>query len=130
MTSQSSASEKKDGVDLFSEVGLDMKVDISSLATQSQSTAPTSIRVIASPANANSPDFKPQQVSQFLLEKKKGGETEEEEENNGWDDDDLDIWLVCSKKQAINQQLSTSRKTATNFITIHRNTRECIHSTR
>ena len=95
MTSQSSASEKKDGVDLFSEVGLDMKVDISSLATQSQSTAPTSIRVIASPANTNSPDFKPQQVSQFLLEKKKGGETEEEEENNGWDDDDLDIWLVC-----------------------------------
>ena len=118
-------------MDLFSEVGLDMKVDISSLATQSQSTAPTSIRVIASPANTNSPDFKPQQVSQFLLEKKKGEEEGKGgEENNGWDDDDLDIWLVCSKKQAINQQLSTSRKTATNFITIHRNTRECIHSTR
>ena len=84
-------------MDLFSEVGLDMKVDISSLATQSQSTAPTSIRVIASPANPSSPDFKPQQISQFLLEKKKGGEGDEEE-NNGWDDDDLDIWLVCSKE--------------------------------
>ena len=82
-------------MDLFSEVGLDMKVDISSLATQSQSTAPTSIRVIASPANPSSPDFKPQQISQFLLEKKKKGEGEE---NNGWDDDDLDIWFVCSKE--------------------------------
>lgn len=76
-------------MDLFSEVGLDMKVDISSLATQSQSTAPTSIRVIASPANPSSPNFKPQSMGQFLVEKKKG--KEEEEENNGWDDDDLDI---------------------------------------
>lgn len=83
-------------MDLFSEVGLDMKVDISSLATQSQSTAPTSIRVIASPANPSSPNFKPQQISQFLLEKKeKEGDGEE---NNGWDDDDLDIWFVCSKE--------------------------------
>ena len=75
-------------MDLFSEVGLDMKVDISSLATQSQSTAPTSIRVIASPANPSSPNFKPQSMGQFLVEKKKG---KGEEENNGWDDDDLDI---------------------------------------
>lgn len=107
-------------MDLFSEVGLDMKVDISSLATQSQSTAPTSIRVIASPANPSSPNFKPQQISQFLLEKKKEEEGKGGEENNGWDDDDLDIWFVCSKKQAINQHLRTSRKTTIEFITTHR----------
>lgn len=87
-------------MDLFSEVGLDMKVDISSLATQSQSTAPTSIKVIASPANPSSPNFQPQQVAQMAqmarmsLEKNAEGE----ETKNGWDDDDIDIWSVCNKQ--------------------------------
>lgn len=105
-------------MDLFSEVGLDMKVDISSLATQSQSTAPTSIRVIASPVNPSSPDFKPQQISQFLLEKKKEKGEEGGEENNGWDDDDLDIWFVCFNR-AVNQQ-HTPRKIVILVTAIHR----------
>lgn len=103
-------------MDLFSEVGLDMKVDISSLATQSQSTAPTSIRVIASPPNPSSPNFRPQSMSHVLSKqmeagKKNGGakgekdnkeeneDEEVEEEGNGWEDDDLDdLWSVCGKQ--------------------------------
>lgn len=57
-------------MDLFSEVGLDMKVDVSSRVAQSQTTAPSSVKVIM-----------PSSVQDVL----------DDSAVNGWDSDDLDI---------------------------------------
>ena len=56
-------------MDLFSEVGLDMKVDVSSRIAQSQTTVPSSVKVIMPSV-------------QGLLD---------DSAVNGWDSDDLDI---------------------------------------